>query len=199
MAKITDLDQLDLNGIYSYADYLSWHFQERVELIKGKIFKMSPAPSRQHQRIAMELTKQIGLYLEGKICQAYFAPFDVRLFDSRKATKENEQIHTVVQPDICVICDLSKLDDRGCLGAPDWIIEILSPGNNKNELDNKFRLYEENGVQEYWLVHPSDQTVVVFDLKEGAYQLRKLYASDDAITVGVFPEFTIDLEKVFRD
>lgn len=198
MAKITDLDQLDLNGIYSYADYLSWQFQERVELIKGKIFRMSPAPSRQHQRIATQLTAQILPYLQGKLYQMYFAPFDVRLLDSKKSQKD-EDIYTVVQPDICTICDLSKLDNKGCLGAPDWIIEILSPGNNKKELDNKFRLYEENGVQEYWLVHPSDQTVVVFDLKEGAYQLRKLYASDDAITVGVFPEFTIYLEKVFRD
>lgn len=198
MANITSLDQLDLNGLYSYADYLSWQLEERVELIKGRIFKMSPAPSRQHQRIATQLTGQILPYLQGKPCQMYFAPFDVRLLDSQKSTKD-EDIYTVVQPDICTICDLSKLDDRGCLGAPDWIIEILSPGNNKKELDNKFRLYEENGVREYWLVFPSDQTVAVFDLEDGEYKFRKIYASDDAIPVGIFPEFSIVLQRIFRD
>ena len=116
MAKITSLEQLDLNGVYTYADYLSWHFQERVELIKGKIFRMSPAPSRQHQRIATQLTAQILPYLQGRPCQLYFAPFDVRLVDSQKSLKD-EDIYTVVQPDISSGCapDHRAKDDRGLI------------------------------------------------------------------------------------
>lgn len=127
---VDSLDKLSMDGVYTYADYLTWKFDERVELIKGKIFKMSPAPSRNHQRIAMALINPISNYFKGEKCEAYFAPFDVRLIDSKKK-KSDKDIYSVVQPDICVICDPEKLDERGCLGAPDWIIEILSPGNNK--------------------------------------------------------------------
>lgn len=197
---ITSLDQLSMDGIYSYADYLTWRFEERVELIKGKIFKMSPAPSRKHQAVAMSLVRPISQYFRGNPCQAYFAPFDVRLIDSKKKKKKsNQEIHSVVQPDICVICDPEKLDDHGCMGAPDWIIEILSPGNNKKEVDDKFRLYEENGVREYWVVYPSEQHVLVFDLVDEKYQLRKIYTGEDAAPVGIFDDFEINLQEVFED
>ena len=194
---INSLDKLSMDGVYTYADYLTWKFDERVELIKGKIFKMSPAPSRNHQRIAMALINPISNYFKGQKCEAYFAPFDVRLIDSKKKKKSDENIYSVVQPDICVICDPEKLDDRGCLGAPDWIIEILSPGNNKKEVDNKFRLYEENGVREYWVVYPSEQHVLVFDLKDENYQLRKIYTGEDHAPVGIFTDFEINLQEVF--
>ncbi|MDX1942881.1 MAG: Uma2 family endonuclease, partial [Saprospiraceae bacterium] len=150
---ITSLDQLSMDGTYTYADYLTWQFEERIELIKGRIFKMSPAPSRKHQRASIVLSSIIFDFLRAGPCEVYSAPFDVRLLDSKKKKKSNKEIYSVVQPDICVICDAEKLDDRGCIGAPDWIIEILSPGNNKKEVDNKFRLYEENGVREYWVVY----------------------------------------------
>ena len=194
---INSLDKLSMDGVYTYADYLTWKFDERVELIKGKIFKMSPAPSRWHQRASIVLSSAIFNYLEGKECEVYSAPFDVRLIDSKKKKKSNENIYSVVQPDICVICDPEKLDDRGCLGAPDWIIEILSPGNNKKEVDNKFRLYEENGVREYWVVYPSEQHVLVFDLKDENYQLRKIYTGEDHAPVGIFTDFEINLQEVF--
>ena len=132
---ITSLDQLDLNKTYSYADYLKWRFDERVELIKGKIFKMSPAPVRQHQRISGIFQGELYKFLDNKTCQVYSAPF-VRL-TPRKSDK-SAKIHTVVQPDICVICDSSKLDEQGGIGARDWIIEILSPGNSQKEMKNKF-------------------------------------------------------------
>jgi len=125
MAKITQLSQLDLNATYSYADYLNWTFDEAIELIKGKISLMSPAPNVKHQDISMNLTRPLSIYFQHKKCRVYAAPFDVRLYDSRKSILASQDIHTVVQPDLCVICDLNKLDQQGCNGAPDWIIEIL--------------------------------------------------------------------------
>lgn len=146
---ITDLSQLDLNGTYSYADYLLWQFDERVELIKGKISLMCPASNVKHQRYSMYLSVQLFRYFEQKSCQVFAAPFDVRLYDRRKSVLQNKDIFTVVQPDICVICDADKLDEQGCNGAPDWIIEILSKGNSKKEVKTKHELYAENGVKEY--------------------------------------------------
>ena len=142
---------LDLSKTYSYADYLQWTFEERLELIKGKIFKMTPAPNLYHQDISGVVFNEIYTYLKGKPCRTYSAPFDVRL-PRKSADETNEKIYTVVQPDICVICDLSKLDKRGCKGAPDIVVEILSPGNNQKELHNKYEVYEESGIKEYWII-----------------------------------------------
>lgn len=133
---------LDLSKTYTYADYLKWQFDERLELIKGKIFKMSPAPSSNHQDIAIKVSSELYYHLKGKSCKVFAAPFDVRL----SIKINDEQVVNVVQPDICVICDLSKIDARGCIGAPDIIVEILSPGNNTKELQNKYEVYEEAGV-----------------------------------------------------
>ena len=125
---------LDLNKTYTYADYFKWKFEERVELIRGRIFKMSPAPSRIHQKLSGHLFNKLSNFLEGKKCEVYSAPFDVRI---PRKSKDDKDIITVLQPDICVVCDTSKLDARGCLGVPDIVIEILSPGNNTKELKNK--------------------------------------------------------------
>lgn len=163
---VKKFEVLSVDKIYTYADYLTWEFKERVELIKGHIFKISPAPTRLHQKVSSNLLKILFKHDLKSGCEIYNAPFDVRLLDSKKTDKE---ILTVVQPDICVVCDKSKLDDRGCVGSPDWVIEILSPGNSKKELNNKFDLYEENGVREYWLVSPGDMTLSVFVLKKGKY------------------------------
>ena len=139
---------LDLDKIYSYADYFKWDFEERVELIKGKIFKMSPAPSLLHQVITRKMIIKIGVFLEHQPCQLFGAPFDVR-FPGK--SKKDEDIITVLQPDLCVVCDPSKLDSRGCNGAPDIIVEILSPGNTTKEMNKKYEIYEEAGVKEYWI------------------------------------------------
>lgn len=195
---ITSIDQLSPDGVYTYADYLTWKFDERVELIKGKLFKISPAPSRHHQEISSNLLMTILPYFRDHSCSVFHASFDVRLLDSKKSKKADQDIYSVVQPDICVICDLEKLDDKGCIGAPDWIIEILSPGNSKKELNEKYRLYEENGVREYWIVHPNDQTIAVFELQKDRYQLRKLYSSEEEVSVSIFPDLVMDLQEVFR-
>ena len=128
--EITHLDQLNPDGIYTYADYLTWKFEETVELIKGKIYRMA-APARYHQGISRQLCGKFFNYFDEKPCKFYDAPFDVRLYDRRKSKRANKDIYTVVQPDICVVCDPSKLDDKGCIGAPDLIIEILSRNSNK--------------------------------------------------------------------
>ncbi len=141
---ITDINQLDLTIQYTYADYLTWQFEDRVELIRGVISKMSPAPMRLHQEVLGNLFVQIYRFCENHPFKVYAAPFDVRVINKRKPIN-NQSILSVVQPDITVICELNKLDDRGCLGSPDWIIEILSPGNSKKEMKEKYSLYEENG------------------------------------------------------
>lgn len=197
---VTDFNQLDLNKRYTYADYLTWVFDERVELFKGWVKKMSPAPNMSHQRISWRLSVTIGSFLKEEECAAFSAPFDVRLMGKSKSekAKEDSSVYTVVQPDICIICDQSKLDEKGCLGAPDWIIEIVSPGNTKREIDDKFEIYQENGVREYWIVQPTDETVTVFDLEEQSFQFRKIYNNVDQAVVGIFPGFTIDLKGVFK-
>jgi len=190
-----ELDDLDLSLEYSYADYLQWTFEDRLEIIKGKIFKMSPAPSPVHQRISMEISRELSNYLKGKSCEVFSAPFDVRL---PHRGKKNREITTVVQPDLCVICDPTKVDRRGCLGAPDIIIEILSPGNSKKELKNKYEVYEESGVKEYWMIVPEIPAAFVYILNpDGRYEgVRPLY-DETVLATPILPGFHLDLKEVF--
>lgn len=192
-----ELSDIDFSKTYTYADYFKWQFDERVELIKGRIFKMSPAPSRFHQDISILLTVKLVNFLKGSHCKVYSAPFDVRL---PRNSKDDKAIYTVLQPDICVICDLSKLDDRGCVGAPDIVIEILSPGNNKKELRNKYEVYQEAGVKEYWIIHPSEHTFLKYTLDaNGLFQPSKLLTGGDEITTPILPGFSLDLDEVFEE
>lgn len=194
---ITSLDQLDLSERYSYADYFRWKFRERVELLRGWIHKMSPAPSPGHQSASLKLALKIGNYFEGKPCKVFTAPFDVRLPDTKKR-KRDELVFTVVQPDICVICDAAKIDDRGCIGAPDLVIEILSPGHTQKEMGIKFDLYEESGVKEYWLVEPQDRVVLVYLLKEGRYVGLKPFTEDNEISSSLFPDLKFKVGGIFE-
>jgi Uma2 family endonuclease len=181
---------------YTYADYLKWRLDEQVELIKGKIFRMSPAPKRIHQKVSIDIASKLYNFLKGKPCQVYDAPFDVRL---PVKSKKNEDIITVVQPDICVICDPTKLDDAGCIGAPDIVIEILSKGNNKKELQNKYEVYEESGVKEYWVIHPEEQTVLIYTLVNNQYQPSRLFTKGDEIKTPILPGFILILDDVFEE
>jgi Uma2 family endonuclease len=184
-------------GRYSYADYLSWQMDEMVELIKGKVFRSAAAaPRRIHQEISGKIFYLLFKFLEHHSCKVYEAPFDVRL---PVKSKNNEDIDTVVQPDICVICDKSKLDDLGCIGAPDLIVEILSPGSNKKELKNKYEVYEESGVLEYWIIHPDERTVMAYTLEEGKYVPSRLMTSGDVIKSVSISGFQLDLNYVFKD
>ena len=189
-----ELTDLDLNKVYTYADYFKWQFEERVELLKGKIFKMSPAPNRAHQTLTGYIHIELGVFLRKKTCQVYEAPFDVRL---PRKSKEDKDIITVLQPDVCVVCDPSKLDKRGCIGAPDIVVEILSPGNNAKELKNKFELYEESGVKEYWVVSPQNQTFILNTLTDGKYQPSRIMTTGDIVISSVLPGFSLDLTGLF--
>lgn len=190
--EITNINQLDLNGTYTYADYLLWKIKERVELFKGKIFKMSPAPAFVHQKVSGNLHGILFSYFEGKKCQLMTAPFDVRLPD------KNGEIYTVVQPDLCIICDEHKIDEKGCIGAPDLIIEILSPGNSKKEMKNKFQLYQEAGVLEYWIVHPIEKCVWIYILENDKFVQKDIIFDDEKLTSHIFPNIEIDAMRVFR-
>jgi Uma2 family endonuclease len=199
MPKITELSQLDLNETYSYADYLTWQMKEAVELIKGKIMLMSPAPNVGHQRISAYLTATLYNFFHHKKCQVFAAPFDVCLYDRKKSLLASKDIHTIVQPDLCVICNPELLDTQGCNGAPDWIIEILSKGNSKRDMQIKYQLYQEAGVQEYWLVYPEQNAIHQFVLDDnGLYQLKNMYADDDKATPSLFPDLAVDLVEVFE-
>jgi len=194
------VEEPDYAGSYTYADYMTWTVPDMMELIRGKIYKMSPAPRAVHQIVTGEVYRQIANYLKSKKCQVFIAPFDVRLPVSSKK-KADKDITTVVQPDICVVCDLSKIDERGCLGAPDWIIEVLSPRTSAKDLSIKFEVYEEAGVREYWVIHPSEQTIMIYILNEnGKYEGKlKPFIRTDRVSPITLPELVIDLEEVFPE
>lgn len=185
-----------MSGNYSYADYLTWSEEERWELIDG-IAYMSAAPSRRHQEVQVELIRQISNYLIDKPCKVYGSPFDVRLAEN---DEDDEKIKNVVQPDISIVCDKSKLDDRGCKGSPDFIIEIISPGTASIDYIKKLSLYEKNEVKEYWIIHPIDEIVMAYKLNsKKQYDRPEIYSKDDDVKIGIFEDLIISLNKVFQD
>lgn len=183
-------------GRYSYADYLTWEMEEMVELIKGKVYKWAAAgPGMSHQNVSLRLASAILIFLKGKSCKVFQAPFDVRL---PVRSNKNQDIDTVLQPDLCVVCDKSKLSESGCLGAPDLVAEILSPGNNKKELKLKYEVYQESGVKEYWVIHPNEQTLLIYSLVEGKYRSSRLFVSGDIVESACIEGFTLNLEEIFE-
>ncbi len=195
---ITSLDQLDFSKQYTYSDYLLWKFQERVELMKGWIFPMA-APSAIHQEISTNLNGLLWSFLRKNPCKLYAAPFDVRLPLPKNKVKSNK-IDTVVQPDLCVICDEDKIKKQGCVGAPDLVVEILSPGNSKKEMKSKFELYEQAGVLEYWIVDPIHRSVLAYYLKDEKFVgVTPPYTDEDILKSTVFPKLEIELSEVFPE
>ncbi len=192
MSIVYNFSDLDLTKTYSYSDYLKWQFQERVELIKGFILKMSPAPSMMHQTVSNNLTGCFYENLKRKPCRVFQAPFDVRL-----PIKSEKKDSTVVQPDLCIICDETKLDKKGCNGVPDLIVEIISPNNSKHDVDTKFKLYQEAGVLEYWLIEPFEKLLLIYTLKNDEFIGLKPQSVDENIYSPLFPELKIALDDVF--
>lgn len=182
---------------YTYADLLNWPDDERVELIDGEPYLMAPAPSPDHQSISWALIVQIGGYLEGKKCRAFHAPFDVRLFE--QTGNQSYDVDTVVQPNLSIVCDPNKLDEHGCKGAPDMVVEILSPSSTKHDRITKFNLYQRAGVKEYWIVDPRAKAVQVHTLEDGRYHAAIVYTAQDTVPVGVLEDCRIDLSRVFVD
>ena len=161
---------------------------------------MTPAPRRKHQVVVSNLSYRIYDFVKDNECQVYTAPFDVRLIKNIGQT--DKEIDTVVQPDISIICDIGKLDDKGCFGAPDLIVEILSPTTTKKDYNEKYFLYEENGVKEYWLINPDANSIEVFVLIEGKYNSKGVYSEYGgfkAIPVNIFPKLKLNLTEIFSD
>jgi Uma2 family endonuclease len=179
---------------YTYADYCHWPDDERWELIEGVPYGMSPAPARAHQDVTGELFFQIRSQLESRTCKVYSAPFDVRL---PRPGEADEQSDTVVQPDISVICDPDKLDERGCRGAPDWIIEVLSPKTAVKDQVQKRALYERHGVREYWLVHPVDRVLTVYRLEAEGYGKPHIQETSGMTESAVIEGLNIDWDRIF--
>jgi Uma2 family endonuclease len=188
-----ELKDLDRSLRYSYEDYYSWKFTDKVELIDGEIFSNNQETILfSHQEILGNIFIQIANFLKGKTAKVIVEPLDVYFI--------NEEANIVLQPDICVICDKSKLDARGCIGAPDLVVEVLSPGNSKMELLNKYKVYEEFGVKEYWVVSQSDQNILIYTLNDmGKFQPSKIFTLSEKITSSVLPGFELILDDVFDD
>jgi Uma2 family endonuclease len=180
------------NSPYTYKDYLETDEDYRAEIVDGRLCVMDP-PTRYHQGISRNLLVKIALFLEGKPGKVYPAPFGVRLFP-----KDDLSDDTYFEPDITVICDESKLDDRGCKGAPDMIIEIMSPSNRQNDTLVKFRKYLQAGVREYWIVDPEEKTVHACILDKGQYRVS-VYDKTQTAPVSVLPGCSIELKSAFAD
>lgn len=181
---------------YTFADVLTWDENERAEIIDGEPVMMAP-PTTAHQLISGEIFRQLGNYLEGKKCLAIPAPFAVRLFE--KNGDSPEDVDTMVEPDISIICDRDKLDKHGCKGAPDMVVEILSPSTQRHDRLVKLGLYQRAGVREYWIVSPEDQTVQVFTLVDGLLLPREVYDRQGVAKVNVLDGCFIELSKVFSE
>ena len=192
---ITRFSQLDPDKSYTYADYLTWKFDTFVELIRGKLQRPMAGPARMHQVYFGNIFGEVQHFLKRQPCQVYAAPFDVRL--TTAGPNGDADIRTVVQPDICVVCDRSKLDDRGCLGAPDWIVEIVSPGNTDRDVRVKFELYQESGVREYWMVFPGLKNVAAYLLDGEKYRLVAEYTEAGPVPVTTLPGLVLEWEDIF--
>jgi Uma2 family endonuclease len=178
------------NRRFTYADYLGWDTPDRFQLLEGELFMMS-SPTVDHQTISRELLIQFGLFLRGKPCQVFAAPLDVRLFP-----REDQSDDTVVQPDILVVCDRTRIGKNSVDGPPDLVIEISSPSNSFGEMFKKFQLYLEAGVREYWIIRPEAKQVQVHVLEEGRY-LSSVYHQDAVIPVSILPPFSLDLKTLW--
>jgi len=185
--------QPDLERRYTYADYLTWPDDFRCELIEGKVYMMSPAPTLRHQDVVGEVFRQLANTLKGKPCHPGISPLDVRL--PKLGRKKNDE-ETVVQPDVLVVCDPSKLDARGVKGAPDWVVEVLSPSTASKDQILKRRIYESAGVREYWLVHPIDRVLSVYVLQDGAYGAPEIFELTGRVASRILPEVTIDWDEL---
>ncbi len=178
---------------HTYGEYLTWPDDQRYELIDGVAYAMGPAPVRVHQRLLGELYRQVADALDDSDCEVDIAPFDVRLPDRDEA---DEEIVNVVQPDLVVICDRDKLDEKGCRGAPDWVVEVLSPSTAGHDQILKLALYERHGVKEYWLAHPTDRVVTVYRLEAGQYVRPTVHEMKGCLRVHCCGDMEIDWDRI---
>lgn len=185
----------DMEYKYTYADLMAWDGPQ-YELIEGEPRMMAP-PSGRHQEILGAMHAQIWSYLQGKSCKVFPAPYGVRLFEKEKDTPD--EVDTMVEPDITVVCDPKKLDDAGCKGAPDMVAEILSASTRRHDKVTKFDLYQRAGVKEYWIVDPEIQVVQVYTLEKDRYHAATVYTREQSLPVGVLEGCSVDLNLVFTE
>ncbi|MFZ3590252.1 Uma2 family endonuclease [Bacillus sp. DJP31] len=178
---------------YSYADYLVWD-EDRIEVIDGIVINMTPAPSRKHQQVLREISTEFSLFLRDKECEVFFAPFDVRLLSEGN---KDDETYNVVQPDLTVICDKEKLDEKGCKGSPDIIIEILSPASVKIDRWKKYQLYEKAGVKEYWIVDVNNESVEVYYLEDKQFEFHGVFTREDTMSVLTIKGLELNLNTIF--
>jgi len=197
----------DKDGLFTYKDYLTWPDDERWELIHGVAYNMSPAPNRRHQGLVTYLAGQFSLFFDSHPCHTYVSPFDVLFPEDSRADDADDTADTVVQPDLVVICDSAKLTDQGCTGAPDFVLEILSPATAFKDMEDKLQLYERRGVREYWILNPGNDTLLVYSVvPDGAAEANPgaagfckpvLFTREDTVAPRIFPDLTINLARVF--
>ncbi|KYO66955.1 Uma2 family endonuclease [Thermovenabulum gondwanense] len=190
------LEWAEINKEYTYKDYLKFPDDKRVEIIEGRIYDMSPSPSRIHQKVVMELAFSIENYLRtSKMpCEVYIAPFDVIFIEENQEIEESKSI---VQPDIFVVCDKAKLTERGCMGSPDLIIEVVSPNNSSHDYIRKLHLYNRFKVKEYWIVNPQTRDILVYRLNvEGEFGHPEYYTFSDKVKVRIFKDFEVDFNFI---
>lgn len=190
------MDAIKEEKFYASDDYHRFNDDKRREIINGSICLISPAPNREHQEVLFNLSGIFYNYLKYKKCRAYFAPFDVCL---SKEGETKTAVSNVVQPDMALICDKTKIDRHGCFGSPDLIVEILSPATSKRDMTEKYNLYQEHKVPEYWVVDPLNQIISRFLLDETAnkYRQAEYFDRKDVISPIIFADFIIKLEEVF--
>jgi Uma2 family endonuclease len=194
-ARIEEVEEPDHSLTYTYADYYSWNFMERLELLRGKIFQLGAANTK-HQRVGGKLYNEFYNFLKGKTCQVFIAPYDVRL--PVKDRKRDDQITTVVQPDLCIFCNPDAIDERGACGIPDLVVEILSPGNPRHDLLEKYDVYQEVGVKEYWIIDPIKEMVMVSIMqKQGKFAPTKIITDNQLLEPLCIPGFYISAKELF--
>ena len=193
---ITQFSDLDLNGNYSYADYREWQFEGHVELVNGRVCAMAPSQTRLHQKASTKIFKPLTDFFIHNPCELYFAPFDVRF--PRHPNDPENKVFTVLQPDICVVCDLEKLDDNGCNGAPDLIVEITSKGTRQRDFHFTYSVYEGSGVFEYWIVDPLEKVIYQNHLVDGAYKQVAIVGEGEVLHSAHFQGLEIKVSDIFE-
>ncbi len=195
-SEVNVVNEPDMSRTYTARDYLEWTFEGLYELILGKVYKMSPAPSADHQRISRKLSRKFfNFFEEGHRCEAFNSPIDVFLVKQGQDWKDTK---IILEPDLCVICDSSKIHPQGCIGSPDFVLEILSPSTSKRDHREKFSLYEEYGVPEYWIVDPFNKCIIRNILKEDKYEIQRAAFAEEVISPQQFPDLKITVEDVFE-
>lgn len=194
-SEVNVVNEPDMSRTYTARDYLEWTFDGLYELIRGKVYKMSPAPSSAHQDISTNLVLMLGAIKREHHCKLYHSPFDVYLVKPGQHWKDTD---IVLEPDLCIICDPGKIQKRGCVGSPDFVLEILSPSTSKRDHREKFSLYEEYGVPEYWIVDPFNKCIIRNILKDDKYEIQRAAFAEEVISPQQFPDLKIKVEDVFE-